>query len=73
LVSCQEDVRLPPFVTEWILTSVHIAPTDILNHEVLATQTLKPKEFAMQIDLREPNMWGIVKHVVEHVQQQEVL
>ncbi len=35
--------------------------TSNTTHSVLATQSYKTTEFARQISLRTPNMWGILK------------
>jgi translation initiation factor 3 subunit D len=40
-------------------------PRDNLNHVILGTQFYKPKDFALQINLAIPNIWAILKHVVE--------
>lgn len=46
-------------------------PSDIIHHDILGTQTFRPKDFAAQIDMKEANMWAIVKTMIEHIQQQE--
>lgn len=46
-------------------------PNDIIHHDILGTQTFRPKDFAAQIDMKEANMWAIVKTMIEHIQQQE--
>lgn len=46
-------------------------PNDPIHHDILGTQTFRPKDFAAQIDLREANMWGIIKTIIEQIQQQE--
>jgi len=40
------------------------------KHEVLATQSFKPEQFAMQINMDRQNMWGIVKMLCELMQKQ---
>eukprot|EP00948_MAST-09A_sp_MAST-9A-sp1_P002804 g2804.t1 len=38
---------------------------DNCDHQILATQFYKPKEFSMQINLSTSNMWAILKHLIE--------
>mmetsp|Transcript_21911 Transcript_21911/g.74471 ORF Transcript_21911/g.74471 Transcript_21911/m.74471 type:complete len:534 (-) Transcript_21911:516-2117(-) len=38
---------------------------DAANHEVLAAQTYKPNDFAQQINLSQPNMWGVFKFICD--------
>lgn len=38
---------------------------DPRNHELLGVQTYKPGDFAMQINLKSQNMWGIFKSMCE--------
>lgn len=40
-------------------------PRDNLNHVILGTQFYKPKDFALQINLAIPNIWAILKHIVD--------
>ena len=42
-----------------------VARTNPYEHVVLATQFYKPREFATQITLSVPNMWGIIKMLVD--------
>ena len=35
------------------------------EHVILSTQTFKPKEFSVQINLNQPNIWGIIKMFCE--------
>lgn len=48
-----------------------VNPRDPFRHQVLATQFYKPNEFALQINLNQYNMWGILKAVIELVMKQE--
>jgi len=41
------------------------------SHVVLATQALKPKDFATQLNMNLQNMWGVFKMLVELFQKQE--
>ena len=38
---------------------------DNLNHRILGTQQIKPKEFATQINLNVANSWGVLKTIVD--------
>ena len=38
---------------------------DNLNHRILGTQQIKPKEFATQINLNVSNSWGVLKSIVD--------
>ncbi|GBG31930.1 Eukaryotic translation initiation factor 3 subunit D [Hondaea fermentalgiana] len=38
---------------------------DPFNHNILATQSYKPKDFAAQINMQETNMWGIIKSLAD--------
>merc|ERR1740130_162315 len=38
---------------------------DNLNHRILGTQQIKPKEFATQINLNVANSWGVLKSIVD--------
>merc|ERR1719149_417400 len=38
---------------------------DGLNHRILGTQQIKPKEFATQINLNVSNSWGVLKSIVD--------
>jgi translation initiation factor 3 subunit D len=42
-----------------------VNPSNNYEHTILATQFFKPKDFAMQINLSLPNVWGIVKMICE--------
>lgn len=43
------------------------SPTDPTKHVVLGVSTMKPKDLALQINLNEKNMWGIVKTIIDMV------
>ena len=47
-------------------------PKDPYRHSILGTQFYKPREFAVQINLSQPNMWGILKALIDMVLKQEV-
>ena len=40
-------------------------PRDPFNHVLVGTQTFKPKDFAQQINLTIPSMWGILKAFID--------
>ncbi|KAK6932577.1 Eukaryotic translation initiation factor 3 subunit D [Dillenia turbinata] len=42
-----------------------VHPRDHYNHVILGVVGYKPKDFAMQINLNQANMWGIVKSIVD--------
>ncbi|GAB4820222.1 hypothetical protein N2152v2_007268 [Parachlorella kessleri] len=42
-----------------------VAPKDNRNHVVLGTQAVKPRDFAMQMNLNMDNCWGIVRALVD--------
>lgn len=42
-----------------------VTPTNALEHQVLATQFFKPRDFMMQMNLTVTNVWGIVKMLCE--------
>ena len=46
-------------------------PKDPGHHEIVNTQTYKPKDFAQQINLTEGNMWGVFKSIVESCMKME--
>jgi translation initiation factor 3 subunit D len=41
------------------------------DHQILSTQFFKPQELATNIALKETNIWGIVKMLIELLQNQE--
>jgi len=43
---------------------------DPFNHVVLGTQSYKPADLAAQINLLQPNMWGIVKSLIDIIYRQ---
>jgi translation initiation factor 3 subunit D len=48
-----------------------MTPTDPTKHLILGVNTVKPRDLAMQINLSEKNMWGIVKTVVDMIMSKE--
>ncbi|KAK6917578.1 Eukaryotic translation initiation factor 3 subunit D [Dillenia turbinata] len=42
-----------------------VHPRDHYNHVILGVVGYKPRDFAMQINLNQANMWGIVKSIVD--------
>ncbi|KAH9249475.1 hypothetical protein BASA81_012837 [Batrachochytrium salamandrivorans] len=44
---------------------------DASKHTLLAVNTFKPRDLAVQINLREKNMWGIVRHICDLVMNKE--
>jgi len=42
-----------------------LSPKDLSNHQLLAIQDYKPKEFAGQMSLNLKNVWGILKRIIE--------
>jgi len=42
-----------------------VTPTNPYEHVVLGTQSFKPKDLALQINLSITNIWGIVKMICE--------
>lgn len=42
-----------------------VSATNPYDHQILATQFLKPKEFALQLGMSLPNIWGIIKMFCE--------
>lgn len=42
-----------------------ISPKDLTNHQILATQDYKPKEFAQQTNLNYKNAWAILKRIID--------
>eukprot|EP01041_Mallomonas_annulata_P003414 gene3414-6775_t len=48
-----------------------VAKTNAYEHQILATQFLKPTELATQIALNVNNMWGIIKMLAELLMNQE--
>jgi len=42
-----------------------LSPKDLGNHQILAVQDYKPKEFAQQMNLNLKNAWGILRRLVE--------
>ena len=47
-------------------------PKDPYRHSILGTQFYKPRDFAVQINLSQSNMWGILKALIDMVLKQEV-
>ncbi|GMH62469.1 hypothetical protein TrRE_jg9618 [Triparma retinervis] len=47
------------------------SPRNPNNHTVVATQALKPLDFAQQLNMNVQNMWGVMKMLVELMQKQE--
>lgn len=45
-------------------------PKNAYDHQVLATQFYRPKEFATQIFLNEGNMWGIMRMLIDIFREQ---
>lgn len=48
-----------------------VSPTDPSRHSVLSVGTFKPRDLALQINLNEKNMWGIVKKIVDLLMNKE--
>jgi translation initiation factor 3 subunit D len=48
-----------------------ITPIDPTKHVILGINTVKPRDLALQINLNERNMWGIVKNVIDLVMSKE--
>lgn len=44
---------------------------DASKHTLLAVNTFKPRDLAAQINLREKNMWGIVRHICDLVMNKD--
>jgi len=42
-----------------------LSPKDLVNHQILAVQDYKPKEFAQQVSLNLKNTWGTLKRLIE--------
>ena len=57
LLSGADQLKLG-YVSRVVNTNAH-------EHLVLATQTVKPKDFAAQINLNHNNVWGIIKMITE--------
>eukprot|EP00981_Chlorochromonas_danica_P016285 scaffold16511_cov318-Ochromonas_danica.AAC.1 len=48
-----------------------VAPNNPYEHQILATQTFKPKDLAQQINLSVGNLWGIVKMICNLLMDKE--
>lgn len=48
-----------------------VTRTNPYDHQILATQFFKPKDFATQIALNTSNVWGIIKMIAELLLSQE--
>jgi translation initiation factor 3 subunit D len=73
-------------VTKWLVQSL-LAEVDLIKfafvtrkmpsnntlHQVLATHTVKTKLWANELGIQLERLWPIVKHVVEHIERNEVI
>ncbi len=48
-----------------------VVPKNAYDHQILATQFYRPKDFAAQITLNEGNMWGIMRMFISLFKDQE--
>jgi len=48
-----------------------LSPKDLTNHQILAVQDYKPKEFSQQMGLNLKNCWSVLRRLIEICMKQE--